>query len=49
LRDADTRLSKREAFNALSVEVNFAMLLASEALQEFGKRALCAMAAVHKR
>ncbi len=52
LRESNTwlskRLSKRQALNALGVEMNFTMLLAREALEEFGKRALCAMAAVHE-
>jgi hypothetical protein len=49
LRDVDTRLSKREAFNALGVEMNFAMLMAGEALEQLGQSAFRAMAAVHKR
>ena len=42
----DTWLRKRKVFNALGIEMNLAMLLAHEAFQQFGKRALRAMPAV---
>jgi hypothetical protein len=48
LRAGNIRWSKREALDALGVEMNFAMLMAREALEEFGKGALRAMAAVHE-
>jgi len=49
LRERDPRLSKREALNALGVEMNFAMVLAGETLEQFGERALGTMAAVNER
>jgi len=48
VRGSGTGLGKREALDMLGVEMNFAMVLAGEALEEFGKRALRAMAAVNE-
>jgi hypothetical protein len=42
------RLAKREILNTLGVEMDFAMLVAREALEQFGKGALGAMAAVNE-
>jgi hypothetical protein len=41
-------LRKRKVFNALCIEMNRATLIASEAFQQFGKRALRAMPAVYE-
>ena len=48
LRMCNTWLSKRKAFNALRIEMDFAMLFARQAFEQFGKRALGAMTAVDK-
>ena len=48
LRGFHTWRSKREALNALGVEMNFAMVLASETLKQFGERALGTMVAVNE-
>ena len=49
LRASDSRLiGGEEALHALGIKMNFAMLFAREAFQQFGKRALCAMPAVNE-
>jgi len=49
LRTRGLERNDRQVFHALGVEVDFAMLVARETLEEFGERALCAMAPVHER
>ena len=48
LRVWDTGLNYGKAINALGVEMNLAMLIAREALQQFGKGALRPMTAVNE-
>lgn len=40
---------QRQVFDALGIEMDFAVIVAREALEQFGKGALRAVAAVHKR
>ncbi len=47
-RRCSTRLNKREALNALRIEMNFATLFVRKAFHQFGKRALRAMLAVNE-
>ena len=49
LRVSNTWLIEGKVFNALGIEMNFTMLFAREAFQQFGKRALRAMPAVYER
>jgi len=42
-------LGQRKIFNALSIKMNFTMLVQREALQQFGKSALGAMPAINER
>lgn len=48
LRAWDTRLNYGKAINALGVEMNLAMLVAREAFQQFGQRALRPMTTVNE-
>jgi hypothetical protein len=41
-------LSDRKSFHALRIQMNFAMLVARETLEKFGKSALRAVAAVNE-
>ena len=49
LRPRSTWLSHRKILNSLGVEMNFAMLVAREAFQQLGERALGAMPAINER
>jgi hypothetical protein len=44
----NTRLSQLNVFDALGVEMNFAMLVTRKTLEQFGKRALGAMPAINE-
>ena len=48
VRTRDTWLSYGKTINALGVQMNLAMLVAREALQQFGKGALRSMTAVNE-
>src|SRR2546422_11053023 len=48
LRACAARLNNGEILNALGIEMNFAMLVASEAFQHFGKGALRTVPAVNE-